>query len=189
MQEFKMLTATVNDAQELVLLINSAYRGERSKKGWTTEAHLIEGDRMNEVALTEMIAKPRVVIRKCVNSDHVIVGCVYLEILEDELYLGLLTVSPDMQAAGIGKIMLSDAEDVALNQNLSGIVMTVISIRPELIHWYVRRGFHPTGKIIPFPTDNTFGRPLQPLELVELKKELGLKTKISAAPGIRSPWS
>ena len=189
MQEFKMLTATVEDVPELVLLINSAYRGAHSKKGWTTEAHLIEGDRMDEASLIQMISKSGVVVRKCVQDEDVIVGCVYLETQQNELYLGLLTVAPDRQGAGIGKIMLGDAEEVALNQKLSGIVMTVISIRPELIHWYVRRGFSLTGKKIPFPSDNKFGRPLQPLELVELKKELDCKPKVNSSLRVRSPWS
>jgi ribosomal protein S18 acetylase RimI-like enzyme len=172
MQEYKMLTATINDIQELVLLINSAYRGEHSKKGWTTEALLIEGDRMNEASLIQMMNEPGVLIRKCVTNEGVLVGCVYLETQQKELYLGLLTVSPDQQAKGIGKIMLSDGEEIASKQALSGIVMDVVSLRPELIDWYIRRGFHLTGRTIPFPIANKFGQPLQPLELVELKKRL-----------------
>ncbi|PSL50303.1 acetyltransferase (GNAT) family protein [Chitinophaga niastensis] len=170
MPEYKMLTATTNDAQELVLLINSAYRGEHSKKGWTTEALLIEGDRMNVASLIQMMNKPGVVIRKCITNEDVIVGCVYLETKQKELYLGLLTVSPDIQATGIGKMMLMDAEEIASKQNLAGIVIDVISLRLELIDWYIRRGFHLTDKTIPFPIEKKFGRPLQPLELVELKK-------------------
>ena len=172
MQEYKVLTATTSDVPELVLLINSAYRGAHSKKGWTSEAHLIEGDRMNEASLIQMMNKPGVVIRKCVTTENAIAGCVYLETRQKELYLGLLTVSPDIQATGIGKIMLNDAEEVASKQKLSGIVMDVVSLRLELIDWYIRRGFYLTDKKIPFPIENKFGNPLQPLELVELKKHI-----------------
>ena len=171
MNEYKMQNATIDDVPELVLLINGAYRGEHSKKGWTTEALLIEGDRMNETSLVQMMNKPGVVIRKCITNHDVIVGCVYLETQQKELYLGLLTVTPFNQATGIGKLILGDAEEIASKQMLSGIVIDVISLRVELIAWYTRRGFYVTGKTIPFPTENKFGsRPLQPLELVELKK-------------------
>jgi N-acetylglutamate synthase-like GNAT family acetyltransferase len=174
MQEYKMLTAATNDVRELVLLINSAYRGEHSKKGWTTEALLLEGDRMNEASLIQMMKKSGVLIRKCVTNECAIVGCVYLETQQKELYLGLLTVSPDLQAKGIGKIMLNDAREIASHQGLSGLVMTVISLRQELIDWYIRRGFNLTGKKMPFPIENKFGTPLQPLELVELKKTVAV---------------
>jgi len=171
MQEFQMKTALTCDVPGLVFLINSAYRGECSKQGWTTEADLIEGDRMNAGSLTEMINSPDVIIRKCVDSHSTIVGCVYLEIKHDELYVGLLTVKPEIQANGIGKFILSDAEDMAMNRGLSVLMLDVISLRKELIDYYIRRGFILTGKKFEFPTDNKFGsRPLQVLELVELKK-------------------
>jgi len=174
MQEYSILTANATDVQELVLLINSAYRGEHSKKGWTTEALLIDGDRMNEASLMQMMKKPGVLIRKCITNEGVIAGCVYLEAQQKELYLGLLTVSPDLQAKGIGKIMLNDTEMVASNLRLSSIVIDVVSLRLELIDWYIRRGFYLTGRTIPFPIENKFGTPLQPLELVELKKTLAV---------------
>lgn len=79
---------------------------------------------MNEASLIQMMNKPEVVIRKCVTAENAIAGCVYLETRQKELYLGLLSVSPDIQATGIGKIMLNDAEEVASKQKLSGIVMS-----------------------------------------------------------------
>jgi GNAT superfamily N-acetyltransferase len=173
MQEFQIKTALINDVPELVLLINSAYRGKSSKQGWTTEADLIEGDRMNSGSLTEMINSPGVIIRKCVDNHSKIVGCVYLEIRQDELYVGLLTVYPELQAKGIGKFILSDAEDVAKKRGLSVLLLDVISLRKELIDYYIRRGFKLTGEKLKFPTDNKFGsRQLQLLELVELKKHI-----------------
>jgi predicted N-acetyltransferase YhbS len=173
MQEYQILTATAGDVQEIVVLANDAYRGKHSKKGWTTEAHLIEGDRMNVHTLVQMMAKPGVVIRKCITLDHVIVGCVYLEAQSIQLYLGLLTVSPAIQATGIGKMLLRDAEEIAVQEGIPTIVIDVLSVRRELIDWYIRRGFYLTGKTMSFPVEKKLGSPLQPLELVELKKYVG----------------
>lgn len=118
-----------------------------------------------------MINSPDVIIRKCIDYNSRIVGCVYLEIRQDELYLGLLTVSPEIQAKGIGKLILNDAEEMARKRGFSSLLLDVISLRKELISYYIRRGFKLTGKKLEFPTDNKFGsRPLQRLELVELRK-------------------
>src|SRR5262245_55189865 len=93
-----------NDVQDLVKLVNSAYRGEGSKKGWTTEADLLAGDlRTDEPTLTRMMTAPDSVFLKYRNDEGVIEGCVYLQKRGDKLYLGMLSVSPELQARGIGK--------------------------------------------------------------------------------------
>lgn len=105
----------VTDAEVpmLVKLVNSAYRGIGSKRGWTTEADLLDGLRVNEETLTAMLHTPGAVIAKYSNEAGETEGCVYLEQQGDKLYLGLLTVSPDIQAKGIGKILLQAAEQHA----------------------------------------------------------------------------
>lgn len=173
MENYKILTATADDIPSLVLLINSAFRGEHSKKGWTTEAFLIDGPiRLDEPELRRMIENPQGTIEKYIDENGEIVGCVYLEIQKDALYLGALTVSPEIQAQGIGKKMLEHAEGFAVEKGCSAIVMVVVSVRSELINWYLRHGYESTGETKPFPTDNKFGTPRQNLEFVVLKKVL-----------------
>lgn len=168
-----MTTALASDIPQLVILINSAYRGDTSKKGWTTEADLIKGERMNTASLTKMLGSTDIIFRKCVDIDHQIVGCASLEMRKDELYTSLLTVSPEIQANGIGKLILNDAEAIARKRGLTSLVLDVISLRTELIDYYIRRGFEATGKIFDFPVENEFGsQPLQSLKLVEFKKHL-----------------
>jgi len=104
------------------------------------------------------------------NNERLLAGCVYLEQQPDTVYLGMLTVSPLLQAGGIGKQLLQAAEDFAKRNGVDNISMTVISVRHELIAWYERHGYAKTGETKPFPTDPAFGIPKQPLEFIAMKK-------------------
>jgi ribosomal protein S18 acetylase RimI-like enzyme len=158
------------DIASLNTLINSAYRGEFSKKGWTTEAHILEGSRTTEAELLEIIQDKHNTILKY--SEHnKIIGCVLLKAKEIELYLGMLTVSPELQNSGIGKKLLQQAEVFAAKLGLPKIVMTVISVREELISWYKRNGYVDTGVREPFPVSDVFNPTTQePLEFMVLEK-------------------
>ena len=164
--------ATLQDIPQLVTLINNAYRGEHSKKGWTTEADLLDGLRTDSENLEKMMNKQNAVILKFCNDDNVLQGCVYLEKKGNKMYLGMLTVSPLEQAKGMGKKLLFAAEKYAGDQKCSKIEMTVISVRDELITWYQKHGYDKTGKTKPFPSDAKFGIPKQPLEFIVMQKEV-----------------
>lgn len=160
------------DVPLLDRLVNSAYRGEDSKKGWTTEADLLAGIRTDSNSLKGMLDTAGAVILKATADDGSICGCVYLEKQGTRMYLGMLTVSPQMQAAGIGKRLLNAAEDYAAEAGCTVMAMTVISVRNELIAWYKRRGYHSTGETKPFPTEERFGIAKQPLEFIVMEKSL-----------------
>lgn len=165
--------STIADVPELVKLVNSAYRGESSQKGWTSEAHLLSGIRIDEETLIQNITDPTAAILKYTNDEAQIIGCVYLQVSKDDrLYLGMLTVSPGLQTNGIGRQLLHEAEIVAQQSKCNTIFMTVITTRLELISWYERRGYINTGKKVPFPTDKKFGVPNELIELVVLEKEV-----------------
>jgi ribosomal protein S18 acetylase RimI-like enzyme len=168
MSKEKILPATDEDISQINNLINSAYRGETSKKGWTNEIGIIEGDRMNEAEVRRMFESPKGTLLKYISDENTIIGCCYLEIQDRELYLGILTVSPEIQAQGIGKRMLNFANEYAEEHGCSAIVITVVSGRVELINWYIRHDYQLTGKSKPFP--NGFGKLLKEIELIELKK-------------------
>ncbi|MBF4463914.1 GNAT family N-acetyltransferase [Flavobacterium sp. LC2016-12] len=164
--------ATLQDIPTLNILINSAYRGETSKKGWTTEANLLEGKRTNEEELTETILNPKNTILKYTQSDKII-GSVLLVEKENQLYLGMLTVSPELQNSGIGKKMLAEAENHAKALGLSSIIMTVISVREELIAWYKRHGYVDTGEREAFPESEIHVTICEaPLEFIYLEKSI-----------------
>jgi ribosomal protein S18 acetylase RimI-like enzyme len=164
--------ASLQDVPVLVSLVNSAYRGESSKKGWTTEADLLEGDHRTDIpSLTDLMNGPRSVVFKYTNEAGIIIGSVYVEIQERGLYLGMLSVSPLLQATGVGKQLMQAAEQYAREHHCPSIFMYVISVRHELIAWYERLGYRKTGETKPLPADNRFGVPTQPLEFAILEKK------------------
>ena len=144
--------ATLDNVTEITNLVNSAYRGETSKKGWTTEAHILEGTRITETELTEILQDINNTFL-IYQENNKIIGTVLLTNKKSELYLGMLTISPELQNSGLGKKLLQAAEGFALSTGLPKIVMTVITIRYELIAWYKRNGYTDTGKREPFPAN------------------------------------
>lgn len=173
LQPMPVVKAKMEDIPALVDLINSGYRGEASKKGWTTEADLLKGELRTDVpTLTTIMNKPEGTLLKYTTAEGAIAGSVYLEKQERGLYLGMLTVSPLLQAAGIGRQLMEAAEGYARQNNCTCIFMNVISVRHELIAWYERLGYNKTGETKPMPTDTRFGVPTQPLEFLIMEKKV-----------------
>jgi ribosomal protein S18 acetylase RimI-like enzyme len=166
------------DAPALVALVNSAYRGDSSRAGWTTEADLLGGQRTDEAAMREFLAGG------ATRGDAVMLlhedaagplACVQLERRGERAYLGMLTIRPSAQGGGLGRALLAGAERHARAAwGSRAIVMTVIEQRDELIAWYERRGYARTGRHAPFPYgDPRFGEPKRPdLRFVVLEKGL-----------------
>ncbi|MFM7487670.1 MAG: GNAT family N-acetyltransferase [Cytophagales bacterium] len=164
--------AILSDAAAINQLVNSAYRGEGSKQGWTTEADLLDGTRIDEEAVKELISRPGTTILRYVENEQLL-GCVELRQEKGKLYLGMLSVAPNTQGKGIGKKLLLAGEEHAKSVGIRIMMMTVISVRKELIDWYVRHGYQLTGERKPFVVPDTrWGIPKQTLEFVVLEKHL-----------------
>lgn len=173
-------SATADDVTEIASLVQSAYRGDDSRQGWTTEADFLEGQRVDEPMVREILDHPDAMILTA-RIDGRLVGCCELRLHDaaDEAvrsaYLGMFAVDPGLQAAGMGRRILAEAERRVIERwAAKRLVITVISVREELISWYERRGFHLTGVTLPFPYDDQrFGLPLrEDLEFVELARDL-----------------
>ncbi len=163
------------DVPAVVRLVESAYRGEGSKRGWTTEADLLGGQRTDADAVAEMIAARGSRVELGFDAAGTLAACVRLKEESDgSLYVGLLAVDPARQAGGLGKELLARAEAVARERSLRRLRMTVISARAELLAFYERRGYARTGRTEPFPEhDPRFGLPkVRGLVFVELAKPL-----------------
>ncbi|MEV0258267.1 GNAT family N-acetyltransferase [Streptomyces sp. NPDC050732] len=148
------------DVDALVALIESAYRGDASRAGWTTEADLLEGQRTDPQGVVEVIESPTSRLL-AVERDGVLVACCQLAHRGDHAYFGMFAVSPALQGAGLGKEIIAEAERAARETwGVREMHMTVISAREDLIAWYERRGYRRTGKMTPFPYgDERFGIP------------------------------
>jgi GNAT superfamily N-acetyltransferase len=163
-------TATAADVPALAALINRAYRGEASLQGWTTEEHLLDGPRVGEAALRDMLSTPQATLLTYRQAAGALTGCVYLHQQGTQLYLGTLAVAPEAQAQGVGRQLLAAAKDYARQHGCTTLKITVLSARPELLAWYERHGYVRTGAAEAFPATTAFGRPRQPLTLLELVK-------------------
>lgn len=152
--------ATHNDIPVLVALVTSAYRGDVSKQGWTTEADMLDGQRIDPDVLRRDIERPqsRIIIAE---RDGLLLACAHVAEEDGAGYFGMFSVRPDLQGGGVGKALLAEAERVAGDEwKLPAMRMTVIDIRDELIAFYVRRGYTRTGIKKPFPYgDERYGIP------------------------------
>ncbi|MFP3989840.1 GNAT family N-acetyltransferase [Streptomyces sp. E11-3] len=172
--ELTFRAARDTDADELVALIESAYRGDASRAGWTTEADILQGQRTDAEGVLEVIraADSRLLT---VERDGRIVACCQLQHRGTAAYFGMFAVRPELQGAGLGKVILAAAERTVREEwGVREMHMTVISVRDELIAWYERRGYRRTGQLSPFPYgDERFGVPQRPdLEFELLVKDL-----------------
>jgi ribosomal protein S18 acetylase RimI-like enzyme len=151
---------TLADIPALLDLVDSAFRGERSRVGWTTEAHLLDGQRTDQAMLADAVADPaqRILL---LEQAGALAGCVTVENRKHYGYVGMVSVRPDGQGAGTGRKLLEIAENFLRQEwGLTTARMTVIAQRDELIAWYERRGYMRTGETAPFPYgDARFGLP------------------------------
>ena len=164
MTDLTFRPATLADIPALVELVTSAYRGDVSKQGWTTEADLLDGQRIDPGVLRGDIERPRsrvILAEGPHGGDRQLLACVHVAEDGDAGYLGMFSVRPDGQGAGIGKQVMREAERYVLEElQLPAMRMTVIDIRDELIAFYERRGYVRTGIKKPFPYgDERYGIP------------------------------
>lgn len=166
-------TAVAEDIPAIVTLVESAYRGDASRAGWTTEADFLDGQRIDAAGVAADIGKPGSVIMLA-EQDGKLLACCHLEKTGAACYFGMFSVAPQLQGGGIGKLLMKRAERVARGWECAVMEMTVIDIRTELIAFYERRGYVRTGLKKPFPYgDARFGLPLRDdLRFEVLRKDL-----------------
>ena len=156
----RLRAADSRDIPVLVELVTSAYRGDDSRAGWTTEADLLDGLRIDGARIQADLDRKhsRILIAE---RDGEILACAHVMDEDGAGYFGMFAVRPNLQGAGLGKLMLAEAERVAREDwSLPTMRMTVIDTRDELIAFYERRGYHRTGIHKPFPYgDERFGIP------------------------------
>jgi len=163
MTEIAIRDAVAADIPALHLLIESAYRGEASRAGWTTEADLLDGQRTDPEDLADILADPKQALLSAWRGDDLL-GCVLIADRDEGTgYFGMLSVSPTLQGGGLGR-RLVEAAHAALAQRFGArrVRISVFPQRETLIAWYERLGYRLTGDTLPFPYGNPrFGLPLR----------------------------
>jgi len=176
MGELQFRAAGVGDVDALVALVTSAYRGDASREGWTTEADFLDGARIDADVLRLDIVRPRSRVLVA-ERDGAMLACAHVCEDGDAGYFGMFSVQPGIQGGGIGKAVLAEGERIVRDEwRLPVMRMTVIDIRDELVAFYERRGYRRTGKFKPFPYgDARFGEPRRDdLRFEVLEKAFGV---------------
>lgn len=167
--------ATLDDSDAIVELVTSAYRGDDSRVGWTTEAELIDGPRIDAETLADDLADPAGTVLVGIDGDDILACCHLARRDATTGYFGMFAVSPTRQGAGLGTQVMAEAERLCRDDwGLDFLEMTVLEPRDELIAFYERRGFERTGRFEPFPYgQGRFGTPRRDdLRFVVLRKAL-----------------
>lgn len=152
--------AGMADVAAVVALVESAYRGDSGRRGWTTESDLLDGQRTDVDAVAALLRQPDDCVLLAETAGHLVASC-HLQRQGGSGYFGMFAVDPPQQGAGVGRQVLAEAERIARERwHCHAMRMTVIEQRPELLAWYQRRGYRPTGEYEPFPYgDERFGIP------------------------------
>lgn len=162
MQTLTFRDATVADIDAITALVTSAYRGDASRVGWTTEADILDGNRVDRGILQQDLTRPhsRVLLAE---RDGQLLACAHVAKEDGAGYFGMFSVRPSLQGSGLGKQVMAEAERIVRDEmGLATMRMTVIDVRDSLIAFYERRGYVRTGRHKPFPYgDERFGTPLR----------------------------
>ena len=171
--------AVPEDTVAIVALVESAYRGDASRIGWTTEADFLEGQRIDPAGVLDNMSKAGSLIL-LLERNGALLACCHLERFGDACYFGMFSVNPEQQGAGFGKRLMQEAEKFARETwACQRMEMTVIDIRRGLIDFYLRRGYRRSGIFKPFPYgDERYGIPLRD----DLRFEILEKPLLSGEP-------
>ena len=122
-------------------LINAAFR--------RAESFIIDRDRVDLELVQSLLAKGEFLVA---DDEGALAGCVYLELKGERAYLGLLSVDPTRQKAGVGSMLMREAELHSAQAGSRFMDLRIIDLRKDNHAFYKRRGYVETGTE-PFPSD------------------------------------
>jgi len=174
MNSLRYRTANLNDIDNLIGLINQAYRSKVGSS-WTSEQDIVAGDRINDQQLLDSLEQQNfsLFIAEIVEAlDSALVACIGLTFQHRSVEIGTFCVASAWQNQGIGKHVLKYAEKMAIEHwsILSHYEMWVLDSRTELIQYYERCGYSKTVCIESYPVDANVGQPLIDLQLQHMSK-------------------
>jgi GNAT superfamily N-acetyltransferase len=158
-----------DDAGALTALIESAYRSPETAGRWDSESHLLTGPRTSRKEILSLLEDPDA--RFIVAGD--MWGCALIRAEATGATFGLFAIALAMRGRGLGRSVLAQAECAARDLwNADFMRLTAISLRTELIAWYARCGYAPTGRRLPFPFSASTGETRRDFDLMEMEKRL-----------------
>ncbi|NYI02752.1 GNAT family N-acetyltransferase [Cupriavidus plantarum] len=176
MPEYTLEPANIGDIHAIVRIVNDAYRGNDGKVGWTSEMGLVQGQRVNTSVISRMLRQenPKIYVMRDKQTRRIVATICLDRFSPVATEIGMLSVDVELQGSGLGKRILAATEDRLRSVGCLNARMSVIEARTELVAWYVRRGFLPTGDYIDFPYDDeSVGIPLRDgLRFIVLEKIL-----------------
>jgi len=176
MKPLKYRTANVDDIDNLVSLINQAYR-TNTGSSWTSEHSIVSGDRINHQQLLDSLSQQNFslfVAEMVKNLESALVACIGLTFQQNAVEIGTFCVNSHWQNKGIGKQVLAYAEQkaFAICPTLINYEMFVLDARTELIQYYERYGYSKTACVESYPIHANVGQPLIDLKLQHMTKSV-----------------
>lgn len=151
--------ASISDVNAIVSLVNSAYRPMFAQRGWTHEAELVSGHRTTPAQVSSLFAANSTILVLCDGSE--MIACIHIQCRDAYAYLGMLATAPACQNRGLGKYLLEQAEQYAIEHyQVASFRISVLSPRAELIAFYLRRGYLRTGQVEQYPVSSGVGEPM-----------------------------
>ena len=129
------------DAARITAVINAAFR--------IAEGFFIDGNRIKQPEVEQHLTKGAFIVSE--NGDT-LSGCVYVELRGERSYLGLLSVDPGCQQAGLGSLLMREAEKYCRERGARAMDILIVSLRDDLPCFYEKRGYVQNGTS-PFPAD------------------------------------
>lgn len=178
--------ATVEDAESLETLINTAFCDDQTTEVFLSTDHATVAV-ASAASLANAITKPEVIVLVATDpQDGSLVAHCSLRMMGDGItaWFGLLAVDVARKNRGLGSQILDYAENYARQElGAKRMAFNVVNTRAGLIAWYMRRGFQPTGSTEPFPYDahdDVRGLLRNDLEFLLFAKDLGEASTASA---------
>ena len=176
MKQLKYRHANATDIDNLVILINQAYR-TNTGASWSSEQGIVAGDRINHQQLLKSLEQKKFslfVAETLGNKQSDLVACIGLTFQQNTVEIGTFCVNSHWQNQGIGKQVLEYAEKRALEifPAFNHYEMFVLDARTELIQFYERCGYSKTACIESYPIHANVGQPLIDLKLQHMTKSV-----------------
>ncbi len=149
--------AHADDSPAIAALVNRAYQ---------VESFFVDGERTNAAEIAEMSRTGAFLVLEQARGE--LAAAVFVDSHGDSAYIGMLSVSPDMQGRGLGKRLVRIAEALGEAMGCSSVGLKIVNLREDLGRWYRSLGYEEVGT-----SEYVRHRPVkQPCHFIEMRRRL-----------------